>query len=224
MIKILIIEDHKLLIQGLKELLGVNECCQIEYEALTGREGLFKVQAIKDIDLVLLDVNLPDMHGADICQKIKELRPDLPVLILTMHASSNHVKRLLTAGANGYVLKDCSDEELIEAIDTVHRGKLYLSGTVNKVLQENRDKNALRDASSLQMPKLTSREVEILGLILEEFTTDEMATRLNISPHTIISHRKNLLSKLQVRNTAGLVRVAFEKDLIYEYLKKNKKT
>ncbi len=212
MIKILIIEDHRILIQGIKELIKSEDNCEIVYEAYDGGSGIEIVSSHNDIDVVLLDINLPDMSGIEVCQKIKTSHPTLPILALTMHESITILRKMINAGANGYVLKDTSKKELISAIKTVLAGEMYLSPKIKQIMTLNNQDYTLSEATK-KPTKLTMREKEVLKLILMEHTTEEMADKLGLSKHTILSHRKNLLKKLGARNTAGIVKQAYEQDL-----------
>ena len=180
--------------------------------------GLEKIKTCSNIDIVLLDINLPDMSGVDICTEIRKTKPNLPVLTLTMHESSSYLREMINAGANGYILKDTSAEELITAIRTVAGGKLFLSDRVKKIMQSGIDKNPLNQKTNKKTPRLTAREIEVLKYIIREYTTDEIASELFISPHTVISHRKNILKKLNAKNTAGIVKKVYENNILIKQI------
>jgi len=218
MIKILIIEDHKILIEGIKELLKNEVGCVIAYEAYNGSDGLKKINSMDDIDIVLLDINLPDITGIEVCKQIKSLKSQLPILTLTMHSSASYLREMINAGANGYILKDTTKDELVTAIRTVIEGELFLSPQVKKLVHNDITQINLKGLSNDEVPQLTSRESEILKYILQEFKTSEIAEKLKISHHTVISHRKNLLKKFDARNTAGIVKKAFENNMIINLL------
>jgi len=154
---------------------------------------------------------MPVMTGVEATKEIKENFPDTRILILTMHAEPEFISEMITLGADGYVLKDIGQDEFIEAIRTVASGDSFYSGGVTEAIM-----HGLKTPAPKPKPKteeLTDREKEILLLIVQEMTTNEIAKELFISTHTVESHRKNLISKLNVRNTAGLVRYAFENGL-----------
>ena len=213
MIRILIVDDHQVLIDGIRALLKKETNLDIRYQALNGEEALQLVGEHKeDIDLVLLDINLPDKNGFEVCQAIKSTAPDLRVLTLTMHEESGFIHKMVKAGTDGYVLKSTGKEELLLAIGTVMKGERYFSKDVtNTLLESMQGKKTPRSSGMIQ--KITRREKEVLRLIIEEHTTEEIAGKLFISESTVISHRKSLLRKLNVKNTAGLVRVALEFNL-----------
>ncbi len=210
MIRVLIVDDHQVLIDGIRALLKNESNIDIRYQALNGEQTLAMVaEHREDIDLVLLDINLPDRNGFDICQVLKRTAPELKVLTLTMHEESGFIHKMVKAGTDGYVLKSAGKEELLSAIEMVMRGEKYFSKDVtNSLLESMQGKKQIRSTSMIQ--KITRREKEVLRLIMSEYTTEEIARELFISESTVISHRKSLLRKLNVKNTAGLVRVAME--------------
>lgn len=213
MIKILIIEDHKILIDGIKELLAKDESCRIVYEAYTGASGIEMISNHEDIDVVILDINLPDILGVEVCEQIVKLNPNIPILTLTMHESPPYLKKMINAGAKGYILKDTSKEEIIDAINTVHNGDMFFSEKVKTIMVNDNEINKEKTSPNKRI-QLTGREKEVLKLILQEFTNEEMAIEMKISYHTVISHRKNLLKKLGAKNTAGMVKKVIELDLL----------
>lgn len=218
MIKILIIEDHKILIDGIRALIAPESECRIVYEAVNGASGLDIIKTCTDIDVVLLDINLPDMSGIEICKEIRKIEPTLPILTLTMYESASYIKDMVNAGANGYILKDTSAEEFVLAVQTVAKGKTYLSERAKKIVHSGIDKNPLAQNSTKKTPRLTARETEVLKYIIREYTTDEIAKQLFISSHTVISHRKNILRKLNVKNTAGIVKTVYENDILIKQI------
>ena len=213
MIRILIVDDHQVLIDGIRALLKNESDIDIRYQALNGKEVLEIIDEHgNDIDLVLLDINLPDKNGFEICQEIKSRMPHLKILTLTMHEESGFIHKMVKAGTDGYVLKSTGKEELLTAIETVTKGERYFSKDVtNALLESMQRKKPVRSSGMIQ--KITRREKEVLRLIIQEHTTEEIAGKLYISESTVISHRKSLLRKLNVKNTAGLVRVALEFNL-----------
>lgn len=214
MIKLLIIEDHKILIEGIKELLDMEPTCGIQYEAYDGESGIELVKIHNDIDAILLDINLPDMSGFDVCKQIKSIKPKLPILTLTMHESHAYLKKMINAGTNGYILKNTSKNELVKAIISIVNGKQFFSEKVKEIITENRTLQSEHVSSRKEKAILTFREKEVLNYILKEYTTNEIAKEMKISHYTVNSHRKNLLKKLDVKNTAGLVKRAIEDNLL----------
>ena len=209
MIPVAITDDHTIVIEGIKTMLKSNK----EVEIVQSFENLKDTfEQLKDsIAVLLLDINLPDGNGINACKELLKKNPNLKIIALTNFEDSLFIKQILKNGASGYLLKNTSKTEMIEAIKEVMEGKRYLPKRISEILLN--DSIGL-ETSSYFIPKLTAREKEILHLIIQEFTTEEMATKLFLSTKTVESHRSNLIQKLGVKNTAGLVRVAFEKGLL----------
>lgn len=211
MIKVAITDDHFLIINGIKDLLSTIEgvsYCGGYLSAAEAREGLQNHPA----DVLLLDINLPDGDGIHLCKELLKAHPNLKVVALTTYNQNVLVKNMMRNGASGYLIKNTSKNELKEAIFAAYAGEQYVQAEVKEAL--------LRDAlgSSHQRttfrPKLTRRENEVLKLISEEMTSQEIADKLFISPKTVETNRLNLLQKLGVRNTAGLVKAALHQGLL----------
>lgn len=205
MIKVFIVDDHPMVVEGIKGLLQGEENYPVVGSANYALEALemFR-QALPDV--VLLDINLPDLNGIELCERIKKEFPSVKVLGISTFKERSYITRLMDKGASGYVLKNVDKEELIEAIRQVAAGRMYFSIEAA---------TAITTQSSLSaVPILTSREKEILVLISEGLTNKEIADQLYISPLTVDSHRKNLLAKFTVRNTAALVKLGIEHGLI----------
>jgi len=212
MINILLVDDHQIVIDGLKGLLKGEEGIGTLYEALNGAETL-KVAAEENVDLILLDINLPDMSGFDICSKLKADPKAPKIIALTMHGNAGYINKMIKQGVDGYLLKNTGRDELLLAVRTVMKGERYFSKEVTDSLISGMHKER-EPRSSEFIQKLTRREKEILNLIVEEHTTDEIAEKLFISSTTVITHRKSLLRKLNAKNVAGLVKKAFEFGLL----------
>ncbi len=207
MINILIVDDHQIILDGLSKLIDGTTEIAITGAVASGTEAIEQVEQAR-FDLVLLDINLPDINGFEVCRRIKTIRPELKVIALTMHDEAAYISKMSKMGVDGYLLKNTGQEELLSAIRTVVGGGSYYSAEVTQsLLAANRPKKATRTG---MIQKLTRRETEILRLIVDELTTEEIAEKLFISPTTVISHRKSLLRKLNAKNTAGLVKNAYE--------------
>ncbi|MDX2070737.1 MAG: response regulator transcription factor [Haliscomenobacter sp.] len=205
MTKVFIIDDHPMVVEGIKGLLQGEEHYPVVGSAHYALEALEAFR--QDMpDVVLLDINLPDLNGIELCERIKKEFPAIKVLGISTFKERSYITRLMEKGASGYVLKNVDKEELIEAIRQVARGRMYFSMEASTAITTQR--------SSAQVPVLTSREKEILVLISEGLTNKEIADQLYISPLTVDSHRKNLLAKFTVRNTAALVKLGIEHGLI----------
>ncbi len=209
-IKIAITDDHLMVLEGLESMLTESGKVTMvgKYKnAEETRLGIKKDQP----DILLLDINLPDTNGIDLCKELLGRYRNLKVIALSNFDETSFVKRILQNGASGYLLKNTSQEELIEAIENVISGEQYLQKDLQKKLL-NRSIGVKPGTSFL--PKLTRREKEVLNSISEELTTQEIAEKLFISPKTVETHRMNLMNKLGARNSVGLIKIAIEKDLL----------
>ncbi len=204
MINLLIADDHQVVIDGLRSLLSLEADFNVVGEALNGKMVL---EGLKDqkVDVVLLDINMPVMDGIETAKLMREHYPDVKILILTMYNKPEFIRNILEAGASGYVLKNAGKEELIDAIRKVEKGEDYFSLSVTKTMMES-----FKSGSDSNKVELTKRERGVLTLIAEGDKTSEIAEKLLISTHTVDTHRYNLLSKLNIKNTAGLVRYAIK--------------
>jgi len=209
MIQTAITDDHTIVIEGIKTMLKSNKEIEISQSFTTIRDTM---ESLSDsIQVLLLDINLPDGNGILACKDLLKKYPKLKIIALTNFEDSSFIRQIMKNGASGYLLKNTGKTELVTAIKTVLEGDNYLPQNIREILL---NESIGKGNSSYFIPKLTSREKEILDLIIKEFTTEEMANALFISIKTVEAHRSNLIQKLGVKNTAGLVRVAFEKGLI----------
>jgi DNA-binding NarL/FixJ family response regulator len=210
MIEIAITDDHLIVIEGIKTMLKSNKEIIISQSFTTVNATIEGLES--KIQVLLLDINLPDGNGILACKILLEKFPNLKIIALTNFEDTAFVKQMLKNGSRGYLLKNTDKTELITAVKTVLNGQLYLPAKIKEILLNESLGNTKN--SSFDVPKLTNREKEILILIAEEFTTEEIATKIFISAKTVECHRSNLIQKLGVKNSAGLVRVAFEKGLL----------
>ena len=211
MIRILITDDHQLVIDGIKLMLAEAPDLECVGEANSG-EAALGLLAETPVDVLLLDINMPGMDGLECCRQVRRGFPEVKILVLSMLREGSLVKMLLHEGASGYLLKNAGKEEVIGAIRKVHAGERALGADVMDIFLENPKQKKKRQASPF--PKISRREKQVLRLIVEERTTGEIAEELFISFATVETHRRNLLMKLNARNTAGLVRSALEYDLL----------
>jgi len=203
MSKILIVDDHPLIAQSLASIINDSKIGEVAGFASTAKQCLDLV-ASKDFDLVLLDINLPDGNGLDICKSITEKYPQTKVLAITTFSEYTIIRKMLENGAAGYILKNSMPEEVIEGIETILGGETFLCHEVDLLMKKKTD----------QQIYLTPRETELLKLICDGYTNPEIAEKLFLGVETINSYRKNLLFKLNARNTAVLVKIAMEQKLI----------
>ncbi|GAA0537654.1 response regulator [Chitinophaga japonensis] len=207
MIRVYFVDDHPLVLEGLRSLLRYETDIELVGHTRTGRSCLsFLTQ--HPADVILMDTILPDISGIDLCAAVKARYPGIIVLGLSFFKEKKYVCGMMDSGASGYVLKNADKEELLRAIHTVHAGKTYLSFDASEAIREETNGAAGRH------PHLTRREKEILPLIAEGYTNPEIAEKLFISATTVDSHRKNLLAKLNARNSAMLVKCAIDNKLL----------
>ena len=218
MIKVLIADDHQILIDGIKITLQHIQDIEIVAEAKNGFEVLKILEEQADIDVILMDINMPKLDGIECTKQVHRKYPNIKVIALSQFSEKRFVKRMIRSGASGYILKDSEGELIEKAIRTVYRNEMFYSDELAFRLANQELK--IQDTKSL-FPKLSEREKEILSLICEEYSNHEIADKLFLSPHTVDSHRANLLMKAGAKNTAGLVKWAVENDLAY-YKKINK--
>lgn len=214
MIKLLIADDHNMFVDGIESILNDEEDIQVTGKCFDG--GSVFAELLKyEIDVILLDINLPGMSGIEVCKKLTKDYPNVKVLALSMYNDESFVTEILKHGALGYILKNTGKIELVKAIKTVYRGHSYFSDEVTETIMKSllTPKVSSKKSTAL-LPKISRREKEVLELIIREHTTQEIAEQLFISLKTVESHRRSLLTKLNVRNTAGLVRVAVENELV----------
>ena len=211
MIKIAIIDDHKVIIDGLKLLIEQEKDMKVVAVGYNAAQAI-EILKTTSVDLLLLDVNLPDKDGITVCKEVTKKFPKTKVLALTTYDKGAFVQQMLKAGASGYLHKSAAADELIVAIRKVSTDEIYLSSKIEKVLM-----NSLRNQANYKadfIPQLTRRELQVLKLIAAEYTTKEIANTLFLSENTIETHRRNLLSKLNVRNVAGMIKIALKRGLI----------
>jgi two-component system nitrate/nitrite response regulator NarL len=204
--RVLLVDDHPMVVAGLRALLAPMPALAVVATAGTAAEAYAAVAAHRP-DVVLLDLNLPDESGLDVCRRLVAEYPGLKILALTTLNEKSYVTRMMAQGAAGYVLKNASPEELAEAIARVQAGKKYFSEEVQELLLQPEPARAA-------VPPLTRREKEVLGFIAQGHTSQDIADRLFLSALTVETHRRNLLAKFEVNNTAALIRLAAQHQLL----------
>lgn len=210
MIRIAITDDHPAITEGIKTMIGNAEGIHVTEVFPDGRTTLDKIGGDPP-DVLLLDINLPDMDGLEVCREVLTRVPKLRIIAFTSYRETSLLRSILQYGGKGFLLKNSSYQEILEAILTVYHGGEYIQPEMKEILL---NESLRRKPDQSFIPNLTRREKEILGLILEEYTTQQMAEKLYVSPKTIESHRLNLMQKLGVKNTAGLVKITMERGLL----------
>lgn len=208
MIKIAIVDDHQLFREGLASMFAKNDSIQVVASFGDGSELLPYLEKDKNIDVLLLDISMPVLGGLEVLKIVKKKYPLIKCIILSMHNDGNYVVQSVRNGALGYLLKNADQEELLQAIETVSLGKKYFNKETTELLLNNMSKGGET------VKKLSTRESEILTLIASGLTTKEIAEKLFVSTRTVETHRVNMMKKLNVKNSAELIRKASELDIL----------
>lgn len=214
-VKIILVEDHRIVRDGIRFLLEEQNEVEIVGEAANGLKALELLEE-NEVEVAVVDLNMPVMNGLQTTEAILSRFPHVRVLALTMHDDEQNIKGMLKAGASGYVIKNAGVDELVNAIRTIAGGGNYFSAEATRaVMMDLVNPQEEKPAPTLPLNvTLTDREMEVLKLIVEENTNQEIAEKLFISIRTVDTHRRNLLQKTGARNTAGLVRFAIERGII----------
>jgi DNA-binding NarL/FixJ family response regulator len=211
-IRILIADDHKMFREGIKALLDKEKHISVVGDVADGNEVINFLEN-NEVDIILMDIDMGKPNGIDATFNLKKKFPDVNVLALSMYGEHNYILKMIEAGANGYILKNAGKEEMLTAINSVAAGGSYFSREVSVRLFENINKLQKKESDKSDIP-LTNREIEILKLISQEYSNAEIADKLFISIRTVDTHRRNLIEKLRVKNTAGLVKYAMKKGMV----------
>jgi DNA-binding NarL/FixJ family response regulator len=209
-IKLLLADDHLIIRDGIKLMLKKCSEFEIVSEANSGVEVIeYLTRNPKSIDVVLMDINMPEMNGIEATKIISEKFTSIKVLALTMHAEETYITNMLKSGALGYVLKESGTDELIAAINAVAKNQKYYSNEVSVTMI-----NSLMNNDGAKQSTLSERELEVLALIATGGTNKKVGDQLCISGRTVETHRRNILGKLDVKNTAEMIRYAIENNII----------
>ena len=208
---ILLVEDHHLVRQGIHALLQEPPEMEVVGEAADGRTAL-QLAGECHPDVVIMDISIPKLNGIDATRHIKDLNPRIKVLALSMDSDPLVVRRMLLAGADGYLLKECMVDELVAAIRALREGKKYLSADISGVVVDDY-LDALTGRRVMPEEKLTLREREVLQLLAEEHSVKEIAAMLNISDRTVDSHKRKAMEKLGIYTLVGLIKYAIRNKL-----------
>lgn len=204
-IKVLVVDDHPMVLEGMRSMLLQISFVEITGTAPNAYEAIEKIKE-NSPDIVITDINMPEVSGIELTVKIRKEFPTVRVVAMSTFKERSYISQMIQSGSSGYLVKSASREEIEEAILSVFEGKLYMSLDINL---STADKVELNSA-----PILSSREKEVLQLIADGFTNPQIATKLFISLHTVDSHRKNLLTKFAVNNTASLIKLAAKHNMV----------
>lgn len=211
MIRIIIADDHRIVVEGLESLLKGESDIEVVSAFLNGRDA-YEYLLVNDIDVAVLDINMPEMDGAETTKLIVDAGIKTKILVLSMHDDHEIIDQLLEAGCSGYILKNKGQEELVKAIRALYNGEEHYGSKVVDTIIAAR-KNPKPTSTKLPI-KLTKREIEIIKLIAKEFTTPQISKKLNIAETTVDTHRRNMISKLGLKSSIGLARHAVENGLL----------
>ncbi|APA00616.1 MULTISPECIES: response regulator [Flavobacterium] len=207
-IKLIIADDHELFRNGLAELLRKHDDIKIVKSVGDGIEFMELINSQLEADIVLLDITMPKMDGFQVLKELKTLNSDIKPIVISMHNDGNYIAKCAKMGAFGYLLKNTDEAELILAIRSVYNGKKYFSAEISEKMIN------FMSTQSISENVLSNKETEVLGLIAKGLTTKEIATKLFVSSRTIETHRANVLKKLEVKNTAELIKKATKMNLV----------
>lgn len=210
-INLLLVDDHAIVTDGIKALLDGDESFVIKGEARNGHLAIEMLRILK-IDLVLLDIDMPVLNGTQTLEKIKKEFPQVKVVMLSMHDEKAMIHALLQMGADGYLLKNASKEELVQCLRMVANSEKFISPEVHAILLQSDSEKARNPL----LAQLTDREIEIIALIAQGLNNKEIGERLFISHRTVDTHRTNVMSKLDLHNVAGIVKFAIVNGLLEE--------
>ncbi len=214
--KIFIADDHQLFIDGIKLLFAQHPLYEITGHGGNGHSIIEFIQHMP-VDIVITDINMPGMDGIAATEKIKHINPDIKVIAVSMVNDYASVHKMLQSGADGYVLKNAGADELLKALEFAEGGEVYINKEIADILLKGFRFNQSAEAKRIRAIKedLTQREKEILTFIVQGFSNQQIAETLSISIPTVKTHRSNILAKCDVKNTASLVRVVMENDLLH---------
>ncbi|HAF31278.1 MAG TPA: DNA-binding response regulator [Bacteroidales bacterium] len=211
-IKIVLVDDHRMFRDGVKSVLSDEANIELIGELGNGKD-LYELLKSKKPDLIITDISMPDISGIEITRFVAENYPEIKVLVLSMHSNEEFITKALSAGANGYLPKDTSMKELLEAINTISRGDNYFNKEISDTILKsiiNKSKSSIESARS---ESLTKREKEIVNHVVDGFTNKEIAEKLFISIRTVDSHKNNIMQKLKLKSSVELVKYAIKNKL-----------
>ena len=214
--RIIITDDHQLILDGLRSIITGESDLHLLAEANNGQQALALCESLQP-DMVMMDIDMPVMNGLEATIQIKKKFPSIRIMVLTMHDEAALIKRIMEVGADGYMLKNADQQELVSAIRKIAAGEKHFSEKVLQALKDGKTDSSqfsLRPTDSVLLSTLTEREVEILRLLAEGLSNKEIGAKIFISHRTVDTHRTNLMKKLDVHNVAGLIRFAIRNGLI----------
>jgi DNA-binding NarL/FixJ family response regulator len=211
--KLLLVDDHQMLLDGIKSLLAESPKFKVVAQAHNGVQAL-QILNEQDIDVILTDISMPEMDGISLAKAVQSSKPNVKVVVLSMMNDTQNIREMIDAGVKGYILKNTGKIELISALEKVAAGGIYFSDEVTtemmRAVSENLHPTPMPEASS----PLTAREKDVLQLVAKELSNAQIAESLNISERTVETHRKNIFRKTNTKGVIGLIKYAYEHQLI----------
>ncbi len=214
MVEVLLVDDHTLVRTGIRHILEEAPGIRVIGEAASGEEALERVRSDGPPDIVVMDVNMPGIGGLEATRKMLASNPELKVIVLSIHASDPYPSRLLEAGAQGYLTKDCSGDEIVDAMHRVQNGERYLSADIARQLADS----LLSGKKNSPIDQLSQRELQVMLMIIQGHSVQFISDKLFLSPKTVSTYRHRLFQKLGVENDVGLTRYAIRHGLLDEPL------
>lgn len=208
-IRVFLADDHAIVRDGLRMLLEAQRDIEVIGEASNGRQTVHQVKQLQP-DVVIMDIAMPELNGIDATKLILKTDPSIKVIILSMHATTEHIFQAIKTGAQGYILKESAGNELIDAIQVVHKGRRYLSKHISDIMLDDYFHQSKVSVSKSPLDLLSSREREVLQLVVEGKASAEIARTLNLSPKTIETYRSRLMTKLGLKDIPALVKFAIQ--------------
>jgi two-component system, NarL family, response regulator NreC len=212
-IKVLLADDHKMIRAGLRLVLEQQPDVAVAGEADDGRQAVALAQELKP-DVVVMDIGMPSLNGIEAAVQIKQALPDTAIVMLSMHSDEGYILRALRSGAAGYILKDSAEADLVGAVHAVAEGKSFFSPKVSRILLEDYMRKLRKTGAEDSYDLLSAREREILQLVAEGKSSKEIANLLNLSVHTVETHRGNIMQKLNLRGIPELILYAVRKGIV----------
>jgi DNA-binding NarL/FixJ family response regulator len=211
-IRVVMVDDHRLFSLAIQSLFSESDSVRVVGIA-SHPNDVEALLTLHSPDILMTDFSMPDLNGAELCARLRKSFPNLKILCLTMHREAHFIRKMLDAGASGYILKTASKEEMLLAFTTLMQGAQYFSPEVTTALAAKPLATRSPEQATI-LDSLSKREIEVIRLIAEEMTTQEIADKLFISVRTVDSHRQHILEKIGVRNVAGITRFALEQGIV----------
>lgn len=212
-IRVLLADDHRMIRAGLRLVLEQQPDVIVAGEADDGRQAVALAEELKP-DVVVMDVGMPNLNGIEAAQQVKQAQPQIAVVMLSMHSDEGYILRALRAGATGYILKDSAEADLVSAVRAVAEGKSFFSPKVSRILLEDYMRKLRKTGAEDSYDLLSAREREILQLVAEGKSSKEIANLLNLSVHTVETHRGNIMQKLNLKGIPELILYAVRKGIV----------